>query len=119
LPNLLVPGVAQAIGQARAKKVFVCNLMTKLGETYGYKAADFVALIESHLGTRLDFVICNTTVPAPEVLDSYRTEQAYPVEVDLQTAQGERQIIAADVLAAGIRARHDPSKLGLLLAALL
>ena len=33
--------------------------------------------------------------------------------------RGERQIIAADVLCPGIRARHDPSKLGLLLAALL
>ena len=119
LPNLLVPGVARAISQARAKKVFVCSLMTKLGETHGFKASDFVTLIESHLGTRLDFVICNTAVPAPEVLESYRGEHADPVEVDLELGQGERQIIAADVLSAGIRARHDPSKLGLLLAALL
>jgi uncharacterized cofD-like protein len=114
-----VPGVAQAVGQARAKKVFVCSLMTKFGETHGFKASDFVALLESQLGTRLDFVICNTAVPAPEVLESYRAEHADPVKVDLDTSQGERQIIAADVLAAGIRARHDPSKLGLLLAALL
>jgi uncharacterized cofD-like protein len=119
LPNLLVSGVAQAISQARAKRVFVCSLMTKLGETHGFKTSDFVGLIESQLGTRLDFVICNTTVPAPEVLESYRAEHAYPVEVDLETGQGERQIIAAEVLAAGMRARHDPSKLGLLLAALL
>jgi hypothetical protein len=40
------------------------------------------------------------------------------VEVDLHPGQGECQVIAADLLAAGIRARHDPSKLGLLLAAL-
>jgi uncharacterized cofD-like protein len=119
LPNLLVPGVARAISQARAKKLFVCSLMTKLGETHGFKASDFVTLIESHLGTRLDFVICNTAVPIPEVLESYRGEDADQVEVDLELGQGERQIIAADVLSAGIRARHDPSKLGLLLAALL
>jgi hypothetical protein len=71
------------------------------------------------LGTRLDFVICNTAVPIPEVLESYRSEHADPVEVDIELSQGECQIIAADVLSAGIRARHDPSKLGLLLAALL
>jgi uncharacterized cofD-like protein len=118
LPNLLVPGVAQAIRQSRAQKVFVCSLMTKLGETHGFKASDFVALIESHLGIRLDFVICNSTVPAGDVLESYRAEHAYPVEVDLHPGQDERQIVAADLLAAGIRARHDPSKLGLLLAAL-
>jgi uncharacterized cofD-like protein len=119
LPNLLVPGVAQAIGQARAKKLFVCSLMTKFGETHGFKALDFVALIESHMGTRLDFVICNTAIPVPDMLASYRAEHAYPVEVNLETAHGERQIIAADLLAADIRARHDASKLGLLLAALL
>ena len=119
VPNLLVPGVAQAIRQARAQKVFVCSLMTKLGETPNFKVSDYVVLIESQLGTGLDFVICNTAVPAPDVLESYRAERAHPVEIDLEIGQGERHIIAADVLAAGIRARHDPSKLGLLLAALL
>jgi uncharacterized cofD-like protein len=119
LPNLLVPGVAQAIAQAHAKKVFVCSLMTKFGETHGFRASDFVALIESHLGTSLDFVICNTAVPVPEVLESYQAEHAYPVEVDLETDQSKRQIVSAHLLAPGIRARHDPSKLGLLLATLL
>jgi uncharacterized cofD-like protein len=119
LPNLLVPGVAQAIGQARAKKVFVCSLMTKLGETHGFKVSDFVGLVEAHLGARLDFVICNTAVPAADVIEKYRAEQAFPVEVDLQSGQSERQIIAADVLGPGLPARHDPAKLGLLLAALL
>jgi uncharacterized cofD-like protein len=119
LPNLLVPGVAQAIAQAHAKKVFVCSLMTKFGETHGFRASDFVALIESHLGTSLDFIICNTAVPVPEVLESYQAEHAYPVEVDLETDQSKRQIVSAQLLAPGIRARHDPSKLGLLLATLL
>jgi uncharacterized cofD-like protein len=111
--------VARAISHARAKKVFVCSLMTKLGETHGFRASDFVALIESHLGTKLDFVICNTATPATKVLESYRTEHAEQVEVDLELSYGERQVIAADVLSTGILARHDPSKLGLLLAALL
>ena len=119
LPNLLVPGVAQAISQARAKKVFVCSLMTKWGETHTFRASDFVATVEAHLDTRLDFVICNTTVPAPEILENYHAEHAFPVEVDLETSHGERQVIAADVLAASAKARHDPAKLGLLLAALL
>jgi uncharacterized cofD-like protein len=119
LPNLLVPGVAQAVSQARAKKVFVCSLMTKLGETHSFKASDFVAEVEAHLGTRLDFVICNTAIPVPEVLEKYRTEYAFPVDVDLEIGHADRQVIAADVLGPGVKARHDPAKLGLLLAALL
>lgn len=119
LPNLLVPGVAQAISQAHAKKVFVCSLMTKFGETHAFKTSDFVTLLEAHLGTNLDVVICNTAAPAPDVLAKYRAEQAFPVEVDVTSERHHRQIIAADVLAPGIPARHDPAKLGLLLAALL
>lgn len=119
LPNLLVPGVSRAISQARARKVFVCNLMTKFSETHAFKISDFVTTVEAHLGTKLDFVICNTTVPAPDVLAKYHTEQAFPVEVDLDSELKQRQIIAADLLAPGIPARHDPAKLGLLLAALL
>ncbi len=119
LPNLLVPGVARAVSQAHAKKVLVCNLMTKFGETHTFKASDFVALVEEHLGTKLDFVICNMAMPAPQVLEKYRAEQAFPVEVDLESEQDDRQIIAADILTPGIPARHDPAKLGLLLAAIL
>jgi hypothetical protein len=44
---------------------------------------------------------------------------AFPVEVDLEIGQGERQSIAADFLDPGILARHDAATLGLLLAALL
>ena len=34
-PNLLVPGVAEAIRNSKAKKVLVTNIMTKLGQTDG------------------------------------------------------------------------------------
>lgn len=119
LPNLLVPGVARAIGQSHGKKVFICNLMTKFGETHTFKASDFVHLLEAYLGARLDFVICNATTPAPHVLAQYRAEHAFPVEIDLESEPEQRQLIVADVLTPGPPARHDPAKLGLLLAALL
>ncbi len=119
LPNLLVPGVARAVSQAHGKKVFICNLMTKFGETHAFKASDFVHLLEAHLGTKLDFIICNSAAPAAEVLAKYRSEQAFPVEIDLESEPDHRQIIGTDLLTPGLPARHDPAKLGLLLAALL
>ncbi|HEX6123137.1 MAG TPA: 2-phospho-L-lactate transferase CofD family protein, partial [Ktedonobacterales bacterium] len=42
LPNLLVEGVAEAIRASEAQTVYVCNLMTKHGETDGFRASDFV-----------------------------------------------------------------------------
>ena len=36
IPNLLVAGIADAIEQSHAKKIYVCNIMTQPGETDGY-----------------------------------------------------------------------------------
>src|SRR5947207_4400098 len=55
--NLLVPDIARAVRETEAEKVYVCNLMTKHGETDDYKASDFVNAIHRYLGTRVDRVI--------------------------------------------------------------
>ncbi|MGI6662784.1 MAG: gluconeogenesis factor YvcK family protein [Bacillota bacterium] len=36
IPNLLVPGIREAIAASSAKKLYVCNIMTQPGETDGY-----------------------------------------------------------------------------------
>ncbi len=59
LPNLLVCDIARAVRESEAEKVYVCNLMTKHGETDGYKASDFVDAIYQYLGGRVDRVIVN------------------------------------------------------------
>jgi len=60
LPNLLVKGVSEAIVQSKAKKVFICNLMTKYGETHGFVAKDFIEALENYLGEGvLDGIILN------------------------------------------------------------
>src|SRR5207249_2043431 len=57
LPNLLVRGIAAAISSSEAHRVYVCNLMTKHGETDGFQASDFVREILRYLGHGLDRVI--------------------------------------------------------------
>ena len=42
LPNLLVNGMPEAFASSDAVRIFVCNLMTKRGETKGFSASDFV-----------------------------------------------------------------------------
>ncbi|MCD6528301.1 YvcK family protein, partial [bacterium] len=42
IPNLLVKGIPEAIKRSGAKKIFICNLMTKFGETTNFKGKDFV-----------------------------------------------------------------------------
>ena len=47
---LLTYGIPQAIKKSKAKKVYVCNLMTKYGETNNFTVLDFTKEIEKFLG---------------------------------------------------------------------
>ena len=56
---LLVKGISEAIRKSRAKKVYICNLMTKRGETDNFSVLDFTFEIERYLGGQADYVIYN------------------------------------------------------------
>lgn len=61
LPIFLVKGIPEAIRNSRAKKVFVCNLMTQVGNTDGFSVEKFLAILEEYLGREvIDYVIFNT-----------------------------------------------------------
>nr|NLA06507.1 uridine diphosphate-N-acetylglucosamine-binding protein YvcK [Bacillota bacterium] len=45
IPNLLVEGIADAIRESRAPRIYVCNVMTQPGETDCFTAADHVEAI--------------------------------------------------------------------------
>ncbi len=114
IPVLLVRGVADALRETRAKIVFVCNTMTKPGETDGFTAAKFVAAVERALGRNVDTVLVNAAVPEPAVAQRYAVQGSFPVENDL----AGRHVLAADFLRKAELARHDPEKLAAVFAAL-
>ena len=61
LPNLLVPGIADAIREAKATKVYVCNVATQNGETQGYTVTDHFESLERHTFQKIaDYVLANT-----------------------------------------------------------
>ncbi len=107
LPNIGVVGVKPAIRRSRAHVVYVCNIMTKAGETLGYKASDFVRELEHYLGRGVvRTVVCNNQKPPAHLLKRYAAEGAEFVEPDLS---GKR-VRLADVLGGRDLARHDPDK---------
>ncbi len=88
IPNLLVAGVAEAVGQSRATRVYIANLMTQPGETQGYSVADHVRAIYRHTGRRLfDWAVINHQPVSEAVARRYRAEGAEPVELDVQELQ--------------------------------
>lgn len=61
LPIFLVKGISEAVCKSRAKKVFICNLMTQVGNTDGFRVEDFLTILEKYLGKNIiDYVIFNT-----------------------------------------------------------
>jgi uncharacterized cofD-like protein len=74
LPNLLVPGIADALRATRALKIYVCNVATQRGETEGFDVSDHVGAIERQAGRGLfDVVLANDLFPplAPDANFSY------------------------------------------------
>lgn len=61
LPHFLVKGIPEAVRKSRAKKVFICNLMTQVGNTDGFSVEDFLKILEKYLGKNvIDYTIFNT-----------------------------------------------------------
>jgi uncharacterized cofD-like protein len=112
IPNLLVKGMTTAIRRSRAKKVYVCNLMTKFGETHGFKARDFVDAVERYLGRGvLDYAVFNNKKPPAGVVGRYLEENSHLVDVsNLDLEHKKPRYILADLLDAGRFVRHNPRK---------
>lgn len=110
-PNLLVPGVAAAIRASNAQKVLITNIMTKLGQTEGFVASDFVREANAYLGADkaasvIDTVIVNTKKPAPEVIARYKKEKAAFVEPDIAALKK----IGVRIIASAIISNHVHKK---------
>jgi len=64
VPNLLVPGLVQALQATPAPVVYVCNVVMQPGETEGFTARDHLEVIERYLGPNvLKAVVLNDTFP--------------------------------------------------------
>ncbi len=114
VPNLLVSGVPQAIQRSRAKTLYVCSLMTKHGETDGFKASDYIKEIQRYLGNHgtLDSVLVNTAQMPKSAITRYAGEKAHPVAFDRAACEGlVSQVIGRTLLTEGKFVRHDQAAL--------
>jgi uncharacterized cofD-like protein len=83
VPCLLVSGIAEAIRSCEGEIIYVCNVMTKHGETDNFRASDFVREVHQYLGRRVDTVLISTSTYPEQLLEAYARETAFPVETDL------------------------------------
>jgi uncharacterized cofD-like protein len=114
LPNLLIPGIRQALRKARARTVLLLNLMTQPGETDGMMGADHLQAIERHAGKGLVDIVLASSSPIPgHLLELYEETGSQPVLTQREVLEGMGiQVVEADLLAEGDLIRHDSTKLG-------
>ena len=121
LPIFLVKGISEAVRKSRAKKIFVCNLMTQIGNTDGFSVEDFLTILEKYLGEEdksssspfvnaqvgkdiIDYVIFNIGKLSPQKLREVK--KAFP-EADFikydEILLKKKNFIGTDLLNKNIR----------------
>src|SRR5579864_4537825 len=88
IPNLLVHGIAQAILNSPAIKVYICNLMTQANESLGLTAADHIRALNRHAQAQIfDYALINRR-PAPDDMKAkYALEGAAQIVADLDAIE--------------------------------
>ncbi len=101
-PALIVPGIGEALKKTDAFVVYVCNLVTKPGQTDGFKVDDFADEIERLSGGNiLDAVLFNTEKPSDELLERYANAGELSVEYDSKKLHDAHYVAAGAPLLAG------------------
>jgi len=114
MPNLLVPKIGDEVKASKAKKIYICNLMTQQGETNHYTAYDHIKAIYDHIQhINIQKMIVNNGDIPEEIKKRYEKEEAVPVLVD----KDKLNSLGVDVISDSIISiedgiiRHDTKKL--------
>lgn len=114
IANLLVRDIYKALVKSRAKKVYICNVMTEYDETNGFDALDHVRQILFYAPElRLDYALFNSASISPEMLEKYAAEKAAPLEPPefVPHELGDLRTVALPLASESRAVRHDPDRL--------
>lgn len=124
-PLLVVNGVGDALRQTSARIIYVCNLVTKRGQTDALDVAGHASEIERFAGGPiLDTIIYNTAKPSATLARAYAAAGEHLVRVgevvDAHWAMVGRDLLSSSIATPGSGdrlaaqrslIRHDPQKL--------
>jgi uncharacterized cofD-like protein len=117
IPNLIVPGVKEALQETNATILYIINIMTKFGETHNFSGLDFIRKLEESIERQVDGIIYNSEKPDKKLVEQYMEQKAEFVEIDEDNdCWGNRSIYTSNMLdIAGSIVRHDSKKLAVLI----
>lgn len=110
IPNLLVNGVAKAIKESTAIKVYISNIMTEPGQTDNYSVSDHLNAIIDHCGKGIvDYCIYDTGEIIPEMIKKYNMEGQDLVEQNIDKVKGITFLQRNLAMISDGYIRHDPT----------
>lgn len=116
IPNLLDERVRSVLLKSKAKKMYVCNIMTEHGETDGFHVSDCVREINSYIADNfIDVVVANDGKISDDILDLYKVELSEPITIDRDNLYEMGVSIIEDIYVSinNKQVRHDYIKTAL------
>jgi uncharacterized cofD-like protein len=102
-PHLLINGMNETLKSSRAKKVYICNLMSLPGQTDDFSVADYADALEKLAGYPfLDYVIYNNQRPDQNLLKHYASEGEAFVEFSPEDFKGKHYEAVGAPLLGGV-----------------
>ena len=109
LPNIIIDDIREAIEKTNAKKVYVCNVMSQVGETDSYSVEDHVNALRKH-GCLVDGVLIPSDIIPQENLDKYYASHSTPVL--LKEENHDYEVMKEELLNFSNQLiKHDPDKI--------
>ena len=117
IPNLLSKEVVESLKNSKAKKMYVCNIMSEHGETDNYKVSDCIKKINSYVKEDLmDVVVVNNKKVPDGIKERYLGEIAGQIDIDYDVLNDMNVEIIEDELlyiSEKKKVRHDPYRTAL------
>ena len=111
LPNIVVSRIKEAVKSSKGKVAYIVNLMTRFGQTNGFKTSDFLAEMQKYLGKdAIDYLLVNDGKIPAKALKWYKKTNAEPVEDDLKSLKGVK-VIRDNFVYSEIYKKHSADKL--------
>lgn len=116
IPNLLSKEMKKALKEAKAKKMYICNIMSEHGETDGFNVSDCIKQINKYAGKDfIEVVLANNKKVPDNILELYKEEQSEQIMIDKDNINKMGvKLITADLLRINNnQVRHDYIKTAL------
>jgi len=114
IPPLLLASLTDTLIRSKAKKVYICNIMTEPGETDHFTAFDHVRVLENIIGKNMiDYVLVNNGRIRDYYIRRYKESGSEPVVFDISNfdRNGIKYIADNFVAERGGVIRHNSEKI--------